>query len=73
MEEPSLAASPGVLGVLLAPPQIVHHVSQCVAACYTPDAAPDDGVLVVHTMATLGAALEHHHAARARGDSNDQP
>jgi hypothetical protein len=36
-------------------------------------AAPDSGVLVVHTMATLDAVLERHHAALAGGEIDDQP
>jgi formylmethanofuran dehydrogenase subunit D len=36
-------------------------------------AAPDHGALVVHTMATLDAMLQRHHAALAGGDSDDQP
>lgn len=36
-------------------------------------AAPDRGVLVVHTMAALDAMLGRYHAALAGGESDEQP
>jgi bifunctional DNA-binding transcriptional regulator/antitoxin component of YhaV-PrlF toxin-antitoxin module len=36
-------------------------------------AAPEHGVLVVHTMAALDAMVERYHAAMAGGASDDQP